>query len=191
MRVKRNMYLIGIFIILNSLVFSSDINITLSEKAINSFVTAASPVEFSQEINVLTGKTKADFTITKVNIDLEKDKISIKGHLNIDLNGSTLDANISGELEPTIDEKTGELSLKLSKVDIKGLEFLKLDKALKNNVSIPLKVNELKAIEIKKSDTEYLEVNPIISNQKILIIKDKISIIGDIRFEKGQIKKYD
>ena len=174
------------FIILSSLSLASDISIQLSEKAMNSFITAISPLEFQKEIKVLDQKTMAQYSIKNITIELKKDQIYVNGNLNLNLNGSTLDAVINGELKPVLDNKTGVLSLKLAKVNIVGLEFLKLDKALKDHVLIPLKLNDLKPIKIKKNDSEYQEIYPKIINEDIIVTDKLITVNGDISFEKGE-----
>lgn len=175
-----------VFTMFYTLSMASDINIQLSEKAINSFATAISPLEFQKEIKVLDQKTTAQYIIKNMVIVLKKDQIYISGNLNLNLNGNTLDAGINGELEPVMDNDTGILSLKLAKVNIVGLEFLKLDKALKDHVLIPLKLNDLKPIKIKKSDTEYQEIYPKVTNENVTVTDKLITIRGDISFEKGK-----
>ena len=174
------------FIVSTNLSFSKGISIQLSEQAINSFATAISPLEFQKEIKVLDQKTAAQYTIKNMVIVLKKDQIYISGDLNLNLSGNTLDASINGELKPVIDSDTGVLSLKLAKVNIVGLEFLKLDKALKDHVLIPLKLSELKPIKIKKSNDEYQEIYPKIINESVLVTDKLITISGDISFEKGE-----
>jgi len=178
--------LVLVFIIFYTLSMAGDISIQLSEKAMNSFITAISPLEFKKEIKVLDQKTMAQYTIKNMVLVLKKDQIYISGNLNLNLNGNTLDAGINGELEPVLDNDTGVLSLKLAKVNIVGLEFLKLDSALKDHVLIPLKLNDLKPIKIKKSDNEYQEIYPKITNENILVADKLITISGDISFEKGE-----
>ncbi|UUV19851.1 hypothetical protein NRK67_10605 [Fusobacteria bacterium ZRK30] len=183
-KIKRQL-LVLVFTMFYTLSMASDINIQMSERAINSFAAAISPLEIKKEIKVLDQKTMAQYTIKNMVIVLKKDQIYISGNLNLNLNGSTLDAAINGELEPILDNKTGVLSLKLSKVNIVGLEFLKLDKALKDHVLIPLKLNDLKPIKVKKSNNEYQEIYPKITNESILIADKLITISGDISFKKG------
>ena len=166
---------------------ASDISIQLSEKAINSFITAISPLEFQKEIKVLDQKTMTQYNIKDMLIQLKKDQIYVSGNLNLNLNGSKLEASINGELKPVLDNKTGVLSLKLAKVNIVGLEFLKLDRALKDQVLIPLKLNNLKPIKIKKNDSEYQEIYPKIINENIIVTDKLITITGDILFEKGEV----
>jgi len=184
-KIKRQL-LVLVFTMFYTLSMASDINIQLSEKAINSFATAISPLEFKKEIKVLDQKTTAQYTIKNMVIVLKKERIDISGNLNLNLNGNTLDAGINGELEPVLDNDTGTLSLKLAKVNIVGLEFLKLDKALKDHVLIPLKLSDLKPIKIKKNEDEYQEIYPKITNENVTVIDKMITISGDISFEKGK-----
>ncbi|MGB6129393.1 MAG: hypothetical protein WBG30_11640 [Psychrilyobacter sp.] len=184
-KIKKQL-LILVFIIFNTLGMASDISIKLSEKAINSFATAISPLEFKKEIKVLDQKTMAQYTIKNMVIVLKKDQIYISGDLNLNLNGNTLDASINGELKPILDNNTGILSLKLAQVNIVGLEFLRLDKALKDHVLIPLKLNDLKPIKIKKSKGEYQEIYPKITNENVIVSDKLITISGDISFEKSE-----
>ncbi|MEI6856433.1 hypothetical protein [Psychrilyobacter sp.] len=185
-KIKKQL-LVLVFIIFYTLSMASDISIQLSEKSINSFVTAISPLEFQKEIKVLGQKTMAEYTIKDMVINLKKDQIYISGNLNLNLNGTTLDASINGELKPILDDKTGVLSLKLTKVNIVGLEFLKLDSALKDHVLIPLKLSDLKPIKIKKNDTEYQEIYPRIINESIIVADKLITLNGDLSFERGEI----
>ena len=170
-----------------SMSMARDISIQLSEKAINSLVTAISPLEFQKEIKVLAQKTMIHYTINNMVIVLKKDKIYVSGDLNLNLNESKLEASINGELKPILDDKTGILSLKLAKVNIVGLEFLKLDRALKDQVLIPLELGNLKPIKIKKSESEYQEIYPKITNKNIIVGEKLITVTGDISFEKGEI----
>jgi len=183
-KIKKQL-LIFVFIMFYSLSMANDISVKLSEKAINSFVTAISPLEFQKEIKVLDQKTMAQYTIKNMVVVLKKDQIYIVGDLNLNLNGNTLDASINGELEPILDNNTGVLSLKLAQVNIVGLEFLRLDKALKDHVLIPLKLNDLKPIKIKKSDGVYQEIYPKITNENVIVSEKLITISGDISFEKS------
>ena len=178
------------FVILCSVSMASDIDIQLSEKAISSFISAASPIKFKKEIKVMDRKTEAKFMINNLVINLKTDKIYVEGKLSLEMKESKLEASINGELEPTIDQKTGEMILKLNKVNIKGLEFLKLDEVLKDQVEIHLNISNLKPIKIKQSDTEYEEVIPKITNEKIEITEEFIKVSGDISFSKGKVKKY-
>ena len=184
-KIKKQL-LVSVFIIFFTLSMASDINIQLSEKAINSFTTAISPLEFQKEIKVLDQKTTAKYTIKNTVIALKKGRIDIRGNLNLNLNGNTLDAGINGELEPVLDNNTGTLSLKLTKVNIVGLEFLKLDRAVKDHVLIPLKLSDLKPIKIKKSDNEYQEIYPKVTNENVTVADKLITISGDISFEKDK-----
>jgi len=188
-KIKKQL-LVLVFIIFYTLSMSSDISVQLSEKAINSFVTAISPLEFQKEIKVLDQKTMARYTIKNMMIVLKKDQIYISGDLNLNLNGNILDAGINGELKPILDNNTGILSLKLAQVNIVGLEFLRLDKALKDHVLIPLKLNNLKPIKIKKSNEEYQEIYPKITNENVIVSEKLITISGDLSFEKsGELLK--
>lgn len=184
-KIKKQL-LILVFTIFYTISMASDISIQLSEKAINSFATAISPLEFQKEIKVLNQKTTAHYTIKNMVIALKKGQIDISGNLNLNLNGNTLDAGINGELEPVLDNDTGTLSLKLAKVNIVGLEFLKLDSALNDHVLIPLKLSDLKPIKIKKNDVEYQEIYPKITNENVTVADKMITISGDISFEKGK-----
>ncbi|MCS5422485.1 MULTISPECIES: hypothetical protein [Psychrilyobacter] len=184
-KIKKQL-LVLVFIIFFSLSMASDISVQLSEKAINSFAAAISPLEFRKEIKVLDQKTMAQYSINDMVVDLKKDQIYVKGNLNLNLNGSTLDAVINGKLEPVLDDKTGILSLKLAKVNIVGLEFLKLDKVIKKDFSIPLKITDLKPIKIKKSEGQYQEIYPKITNENIIVADKLITIRGDISFKKGE-----
>lgn len=184
-KIKKQL-LVLVFTMFYTLSMAGDINIQLSEKAINSFATAISPLEFKKEIKVLDQKTTARYTIKNMVIVLKKDQIYISGNLNLDLSGNTLDAGINGELEPVMDNDTGVLSLKLAKVDIVGLEFLRLDKALKDHVLIPLKLSDLKPIKIRKNNGEYQEIYPKITNENVTVTDKLITIRGDISFEKGK-----
>lgn len=184
-KIKKQL-LVLVFTMFYTISMASDISIQLSEKAINSFATAINPLEFQKEIKVLDQKTTAHYTIKNMVIVLKKDQIDISGNLNLNLNGNTLDAGINGELEPVLDNDTGSLSLKLAKVNIVGLEFLKLDRALKDHVLIPLKLSDLKPIKIKKNDDEYQEIYPKITNENVTVADKMITISGDISFEKGK-----
>lgn len=179
--------LVLVFVLLSSISMASDIKVQLSEKAINSLATAISPLEFQKETKILDQKTTAEYTIKDIVVKLKKDQIYISGSLKLKLNDAKLDASINGELKPILDDKTGVLSLKLVKVNIVGLEFLKLDKALKEHVLIPLKLSDLKPIKIKKNDTEDQEIYPKITNENITVADKLIIIIGDISFEKGKV----
>ena len=170
-----------------SVSMASDINIQLSEKAINSFVTAATPWKFNKEVKILDQKTMAEYNIKNVVVSLKENQIYVEGKLNLNLNGSKLEANINGELKPILNNKTGILSLKLAKVNIVGLEFLKLDRALKDRVLIPLELGNLKPIKIKKSEDEYQEIYPKITNENIIVGEKQITVTGDISFEKGEV----
>jgi hypothetical protein len=110
-KIKKQL-LVLVFIIFYTLSMASDISIQLSEKAINSFVTSVSPLEFRKEIKVLDQKTMAQYSIKDMVVDLKKDQIYVSANLNLNLNGSTLDAVINGELKHVLDDKTGVLSLK-------------------------------------------------------------------------------
>lgn len=184
-KIKKQL-LILVFIIFNTLGMASDINIQMSEKAINSFVTAISPLKFQKEIKVLDQKTTAQYTIKNMVVVLKKDQIYISGDLNLNLNGNTLEASINGELKPILDNNTGILSLKLAQVNIVGLEFLRLDKALKDQVLIPLKLSDLRPIKIKKNDNEYQKIYPKITNENIVVSDKLITISGDMSFEKDE-----
>jgi hypothetical protein len=66
------------------------------------------------------------------------------------------------------------------------LEFLKLDKVIKKDFAIPLKITDLKPVKIKRSHGEYQEIYPKITNENIIVADKLITLNGDLSFEKGE-----
>ena len=187
---KKVLLLIYIFTVLATITFAKDINIQISEETINSFIKATGPITRKKEAKILDQKTLIEYTVKDMVVSLKKEGIDITGKIDVNLNGSTISAALRGELEPVIDDKTGQLTLKLAKFDIVGLEFLKLDKVIKKDLLIPLDFTDMKPIKVKINENKYKEIYPQITNANIVVEDKNIKILGDIYFsDKGTILK--
>ncbi len=179
---KKVLLFIYIFTILTTTTFTKDINIQISEQTINSFIKATGPITTKKEVKILDQKTMIEYTTKDMVVTLKKEEIDITGKIDVNLNGSTINATLRGELEPVMDDKTGQLALKLAKFDIVGLEFLKLDKVIKKDLLIPLDFTDMKPIKVKINENRYKEIYPQITNANIVIEDKNIKILGDIYF---------
>ena len=172
-----------IFFLLTMSVFSKDLSLNISERALNNFFGSLGKFEGTGLLDLKLSKFSYAWELYDATIDLVENGSKFYAKINVITDGKVRNGTIEGEAKFNYDVKTQNLNIEVENMKFRGLDLFNLAGFYKPKYSMPVELFKNEKINIKKNDKETVVLTPIIYEEELKVLENFISISANLKFE--------
>ncbi len=170
--------------ILVTLTFSAqDINISIGEESINSFISALGTVEGKGKLDLDIVKIPYTYIIKNGKITLLEKKVLFSADISLNVKGTITKGQLVGKGNINYNKEKRILVLTFNDINLLGLEELNLGEMYKPYFELPFTYFDNEKITVKNGNKE-IELLLNIKDENLEIKKGMIIVSGNIDFER-------
>lgn len=173
---------IAIFLLLSLTMFSKDLNVTVSEPALNKFIASIGNFSGSGQIDKII-KISYQWIMYDAKINLIENGSEFQANIDIITDGKTRKGTVVGEAKFTYNPDKQNLNIEVTNLKFRGLDIFNLASFYKPQYTLPIQLIKNEKINIKKNDKETIAITPIIYEEEVKVFEDYILIDGNVKFE--------
>ncbi len=165
---------------------TNSIGASIDEAMINQFLSVVETLEGKSHIRLMGAKTKYDWKINNMNIDIELQGITFTGDVDIDIFGQNLSSPVTGLVNFRLDKENDEIVFKVEKLvpGKKSIEdTIDLSKMYSPEFSYKLPKVETQNYEMELPNGEVKKIMMNVLDKSIELGEDKIFIYSQVEFQ--------